>query len=113
MLPFNQQQIIEQAKFTYSALGKAFQKQIKAILDQAKKTFKALENLKEHKKQLVNINDYEDKLLFSKEREIFKNMHNKKLDKIEELTEKIDDNNLEFITISTGRKTDFSKKMIL
>ena len=40
-------------------------------------------------------------------------MHNKKLDKIEELTEKIDDNNLEFITISTGRKTDFSKKMIL
>ena len=37
MLPFNQQQIIEQAKFTYSPLGKALQKQIKAILDQAKK----------------------------------------------------------------------------
>ena len=37
MLPYNQQQIIEQAKLTYSALGKAFQKQIKAILDQAKK----------------------------------------------------------------------------
>ena len=37
ILPFNQQQIIEQAKFTYSPLGKAFQKQIKAILDQAKK----------------------------------------------------------------------------
>ena len=37
ILPSNQQQIIEQAKFTYSPLGKAFQKQIKAILDQAKK----------------------------------------------------------------------------
>ena len=37
MLPSNQQQIIEQAKFTYSPLGKAFQKQMKAILDQAKK----------------------------------------------------------------------------
>ena len=30
----NQQQIIEQAKFTYSPLGKAFEKQIKAIEDQ-------------------------------------------------------------------------------
>ena len=27
--PFNKQQIIEQAKFTYSVLGKAFEKQIK------------------------------------------------------------------------------------
>ena len=87
---------------------------MKAILDQAKKKqVEALENLKEHKKQLVNINDYEDKLLFSKEREIFKKIYNKELDKIEELTGKIDDNNLEFITISTSRKTDFSKKMIL
>ena len=29
MLPSNQQQIIEQAKFTYSPLGEAFEKQIK------------------------------------------------------------------------------------
>ena len=32
----NQQQIIEQARFTYSALGKTFDKQIKAIEDQGK-----------------------------------------------------------------------------
>ena len=31
ILPFNQQQIIEQAKFTYFPLGKAFEKQIKTI----------------------------------------------------------------------------------
>ena len=31
ILPSNQQQIIEQAKFTYSASGKAFEKQIKTI----------------------------------------------------------------------------------
>ena len=39
ILPSNQQQIIEQSKFTYSPLGKAFekQKQIKAIEDQGKK----------------------------------------------------------------------------
>ena len=36
ILPSNQQQIIEQAKFTYSPLGKAFEKQTKTIEDQAK-----------------------------------------------------------------------------
>ena len=35
--PSNQQQIIEQTKFTYSPLGKAFNKQIKTIEDQGKK----------------------------------------------------------------------------
>ena len=34
ILPSNQQQIIEQARFTYSPLGKAFEKQIKTIQDQ-------------------------------------------------------------------------------
>ena len=33
----DQQQIIEQDKFTYSPLGKAFKKQIKAIEDQSEK----------------------------------------------------------------------------
>ena len=44
--PSNQQQIIEQAKFTYSPLGKAFEKQIKTIEGQSKKQVDALENLK-------------------------------------------------------------------
>ena len=46
ILPSHQQQIIEQGKFTYSPLGKAFEKQIKAIEDQGKKQVDALENLK-------------------------------------------------------------------
>ena len=46
ILPCNQQQIIEQTKFTYSPLGKAFGKQIKTIEDQGKKQVDALENLK-------------------------------------------------------------------
>ena len=33
ILPPNQQQIIEQAKFTYSPLGKAFEKETKTIED--------------------------------------------------------------------------------
>ena len=40
ILPSNQQQIIEQAKFTYSPLGKAFEKQIKTIGDQGKNKLK-------------------------------------------------------------------------
>ena len=46
ILPSNQQQIIEQAKFTYSPLGKAFEKQIKTIEDQGKKQVEALNTLK-------------------------------------------------------------------
>ena len=46
VLQSNQQQIIEQAKVTYSPLGKVFEKQIKIIEDQGKKQIEALENLK-------------------------------------------------------------------
>ena len=42
ILPSNQQQIIEQAKFTSSPLGKAFDKQIKTIEDKGEKQIKAI-----------------------------------------------------------------------
>ena len=78
ILPSNQQQIIEQAKFTYSPLGKALEKQIKTIKDQGKKQVKAIQD----NKQIVNKDDdYKDKLLLSREKEIFKDIYNKRLDK--------------------------------
>ena len=46
----DQSRIMEQAKFTYYLLGKAFKTQIKKIEDQVEKQIKALE---EHGKQLV------------------------------------------------------------
>ena len=46
ILPSNKQQIIEQAKSTYSPLGKAFEKQIKTIKDQGQKQVDVLKNLK-------------------------------------------------------------------
>ena len=49
ILPSKQRQIIEQAKFTYSSLGKAFEKQLKTIEDPREKQIKALED---HVKQL-------------------------------------------------------------
>ena len=49
ILPSNQQPIIEQTKFTYSPLGKAFKKQIKTIEDQGQKQTDALADLKPRK----------------------------------------------------------------
>ena len=42
----NQQELIEQAKFTYSPLGKAFEKQTKTTEDQGRKQIDALKDLK-------------------------------------------------------------------
>ena len=109
----NQQQI-EQAKFTYSPLGKAFEKQIKTSKNQGEKQIDALENLNDTNKQVVNVNDdNEDKLLHSKEREIFRKIFKKRLDKIEELSKKIDDNNLILTTLSAGETIDFTGKNYL
>ena len=46
MLSSNQQQIIEQARFTYYPLGKTFEKQIKTIKDQGQKQVDGLNTLK-------------------------------------------------------------------
>ena len=58
ILPSNQQQIIEQAKFTYSPLGKAFEKQIKTIEDQGKKQIDALADLKPRETKPNKYGDY-------------------------------------------------------
>ena len=51
ILPSNQQQIIEQTKFKYPPLGKAFDKQIKTIEGQGKKQVDAFKKLKPEKQQ--------------------------------------------------------------
>ena len=53
LLPSNQQQIIEQARFTYFPLGKAFEKQIKTIEDQGEKQVDALYTLKSNNQLTV------------------------------------------------------------
>ena len=63
-MPSNQQQIIEQAKFTYSPLGKAFEKQTKTIEDQGeKKQIDADLKLKEIKPRETKPNEYSDYFL--------------------------------------------------
>ena len=78
-------------------MGNAFEKQTKTIEDQGEKQIKAIQD-----KQLVNKVDYKDKLLLSKEREIFKDIYNKRLDKIEELNNKIDCDSLKYVVVNSG-----------
>ena len=58
ILPSNQQQKIEQAKFTYSPLGKDFEKQTKITKDQGEKQVNALKSLESSDKQLPSIKDF-------------------------------------------------------
>ena len=71
ILPSNQQQIIEQAKFNYSPLGKAFGKQIKTIEDQGEKQIKAIQ----YQGQVKTIKKYgydaEHAPFISKQKEVF------------------------------------------
>ena len=86
ILPSNQQQIIEQAKFNYSPLGKAFEKQIKTIEDQGKKQVEALNTLKSNNQLTI-------------ENAIAKNALNnddarKEFDKIKKIEKNVDKENL-------------------
>ena len=53
ILSSDQRRVVEQAKFTYSPLGKALEKQTRTIAGQHKKQIKAIED---HGKQLVESN---------------------------------------------------------
>ena len=86
ILPSNQQQIIEQTKFTYSPLGKVFKKQIKTIEDQSKKQVDALNTLKSNNQLTIEdvipndaLNNNEAKKELEKIKEIEKIVDREKL----------------------------------
>ena len=51
ILPSNQKQMIQQAKFISSPLGKTFEKQVKTIEDQGEKQIDALKDLKDSERK--------------------------------------------------------------
>ena len=108
ILPSNQQQIIEQAKLTYSPLGKAFEKQIKTIEDQGKKQVDALENLKP-KEETKPIEDKSNNQ--SKAAIIFDELINKRKELISELHDGVDYNNLKFEYIGPTNDASFYEYM--
>ena len=80
----NQQQIIGNTKFTYSPLGKAFDKQIKTIEDQGKNQVDALNTLKSDNKITIKKYTYDlnDTPFISKQKEMFNKLVDEKLEKI-------------------------------
>ena len=92
ILPFNQQQIIEQAKFAYNPLGKVFEKQIKTIEDQEQKQVEALKNLKP--KEQKAIKDKSNNL--SRAIIIFHDLISKRKNIMSELYDSVDMNQLKF-----------------
>ena len=58
ILPSNQEQMIEQAKFTYSLLGKDFEKQKKNNKDQGEKQADALKPLKPKETKPIEYGNY-------------------------------------------------------
>ena len=88
----NQQHIIEQAKFTYSPLEKAFERQIKTIEYQGEKQVEALENLKSKEQKVIADKSDDDKSL--KQKETHSKLFDEKFSEIQELSKEIYDKNL-------------------
>ena len=86
-MPSNQKQIIKQAKFIYSPLGKVLEKQTKTIEEQGRKEVDVITNLNKRLATLTNKDDYKDN-----HKEIFQELVKERLDEIIELTDEINQN---------------------
>ena len=84
----------EKAKFIYSHLGKAFEKQIKATEDQREKQIKAIQNEGQIKTIKIYTYDDEDSPLISKQIEIFNKIVDKRLDEITKLGKNVNHDDL-------------------
>ena len=98
ILPSNQQQIIEQAKFTYSPLGKAFEKQIKTIEDQSKKQVDALKAIESGSNNKSTIT-----------KEIYDDILEERMDEILKMSREIDYKNLVYGFKGPTSSISFSK----
>ena len=87
ILPSNQQEIIEQPKFTYSPLEKAFEKQTKTIEDQGEKQVDALKVL-----EPKAIESESNKQSISKD--IYNKLIEERMDEILDMSKEIDYGNL-------------------
>ena len=104
---YHQQQIIEKTKFTYSPLGKAFDKQIKTIEDQGKKQVDALEKLKP--KEIKPIEGTSNNQ--SRAATIFNELINKRKELMNELYDSVDYNNLKFEYMTVDKDVSFYEYM--
>ena len=107
ILPSNQQQIIEQTKFTYSPLDKAFDKQIKTIEYQGKKQVDALEKLKPQETKPIKDTSNNQ----SRPAIIFNDLINKRKQLMSKLNDSADYKDLKFEYIGPTKDVSFYKYM--
>ena len=101
--------MIEQAKFTYSPVGKAFEKETKAIQDQREKQIKAIQDktlIKSIEKYDYSING--SPMVFFK-KEIYNKLTEESFENISKLDKKVDTNKLVFKCKGKTADEDFSK----
>ena len=103
ILPSNQQQIIEQTKFTYSPLGKALDKQIKTIDDQGKKQVDALGKLKPEETKPIEDSPNNQ----SRAKIIFNDLISKRKELMSKLHDSVDYNNLNFEYVGPTKDVSF------
>ena len=104
ILPSNQQQIMVQAKFTYSPLGKAFEKQIETIEDQGQKQVDASKDLipKEQIKPTEDRSNHKSKAAI-----IFNELINKRKKIMSELYDSFNYNSLKFEYVGPTKDVSF------
>ena len=95
---------MEQAKFTYSPLEKAFEKQMKTIEDQGKKQVDALENLKSEEETKPTEDKFNNQ---SKATIIFNELINKRKVLMKELYDSVDYNDLKFEYVGPTNDVSF------
>ena len=89
ILRSDQRRVIEQAKFTYSPLGKPLVKQRKAIEDQGRKQIDAIINQNERLATLSIKDDHNNNF-----KKIFEELVKERFDETKELTDEINQNDL-------------------
>ena len=86
ILPSSQSRIIEQARFTYSTLGKAFEKQTKTIEEQGRKQTEATE---EHGKELLKCSSEKESSTHLKQKQSFQELATERINEIQDLSKQI------------------------
>ena len=111
MLLSNQKKIIEQSKFRYSPLGKAFEKQIKTFEDQGKKQVDALKDLKDNKEKWAEAIEEksDDKSDQSQAADIFNDLIEKRRNIMNDLYENFDMNKLYFMWECATKDANFNE----
>ena len=109
ILSYTQQQIIKQAKLTYSPLVKAFEKQTKTIKEQGEKQIKAIQDKRPIKSIKKFTNDINDSPIVLKKKEIYNKLTEESSEKINNLDKSVDINKLVFKYKGNTSDEDFSK----